>query len=802
MRVAVLNDIGQPSYHVGDEAMAHAAVAELQVRGVTDVLLLTRDEEHTRHFFGAGIATARTLEFPWQPAERRRHLQRVLAVIAGNTAALPPEDPVHALLEQLRDVDALLVAGGGNLNSTYGWLLYERAAIVRIASALGKRVVVSGQTLGPVLSDADTPVLKELLEASALVGLRESRSLALARRLCPDHPALHGGYDDATFIAEGPVGRPSGDDAEAGARSSVQIDAPGPDGGPRKILAVEAEGSEKSGRPRIVATFAPGSGPFEPEEAAAAYAALLDALVRRTGATVSFLPHMAHPGQGDGDEAFHAQVAGLMTSGAELQTIDSARRTAELTASADYVVTSRYHPVVFGLTGGATVLPVAVDTYADVRMQGALDNWGFAEQAVPLAALLTPGDNAWDTHAAVQQWAAEAVERREAVHLALTETVPHVRSQYGQWWDAVVDVLGGGRPNNLPTAVSAPPRGVGAQLPAALRHRYTTPQVPSERPAVAIVMRTKDRSVLLRRALDDVLLQTFTDWRLVVVNDGGAPGPVDELIARRADAFAGRATVLHHRRSVGMEAATNRGLRALDSEFVVVHDDDDQWHPTFLQRTVAHLEDPRTTDDGVMVRTVIVYEEVEGDSVIERGREILEPDLRSITLVDLMKANRGVPISFLYRRAVHGVLGDYDESLPVVGDWEFHLRFVQTFTIGFLDGRPLAIWNQRPGQTGPLRNSVFDPSHAHHTYDLQVRERHFQQWVDENGIGLPLYLTKAVEREAVSLHHRMDRSEELARELLDLVRHQNERIAVLENVVADNSFFGYLKRKWRRLVRR
>lgn len=41
-------------------------------------------------------------------------------------------------------------------------------------------------------------------------------------------------------------------------------------------------------------------------------------------------------------------------------------------------------------------------------------------------------------------------------------------------------------------------------------------------PRVSVIMRTKDRDVLLRRALSDVARQTFTDWGLVIVNDGGA----------------------------------------------------------------------------------------------------------------------------------------------------------------------------------------------------------------------------------------------------------------------------------------
>ncbi|MEY2768111.1 MAG: hypothetical protein RI912_1774, partial [Actinomycetota bacterium] len=48
---------------------------------------------------------------------------------------------------------------------------------------------------------------------------------------------------------------------------------------------------------------------------------------------------------------------------------------------------------------------------------------------------------------------------------------------------------------------------------------------------VAVIMRTFERPVLLARAVASVCQQTFTDWELVIVNNGGAPGPVDSVVA-------------------------------------------------------------------------------------------------------------------------------------------------------------------------------------------------------------------------------------------------------------------------------
>lgn len=831
MRVAILNDIGQTNYHVGDEAMGHAAVAAMQARGITDLVLLTRDLDHTQRHFG-DIEAIPTLTFPWTPHQREKRLAQIEGVLAGETDLLPEDDPLFTLIESLRTVDAVLIAGGGNMNSAFGWLLYERAAVAKVAASLNKPVVISGQTLGPSLSPADREVLRGTLEGATLVGLRDPESLHLARTLCPEHRGLRSCPDDAVGWAlsalsapwakhgtDGPgttvplpsVGSASGEPTATGSVPAVPTPPataqdPSSTGAVDDTGTVETRGTVPSDaavdptRPRIVATFAPGTGAFEQSEAAEAFAVVLDALVHRTGGTVEFVPHLARFGEGDGDEAFHRKISRRMHNESVHREIEPAAASLRRTLTADFVVTSRYHPVVFGLAGGATVLPIAVDDFGEVRMTGACATWGISGQVMPLAALITPRSVAWDLRDAAQKWTREVVEAHQSFGDDLLARRAAVRELTAGWWDTVAVGLTGSTPapSQAPTV---PPSGAGTEIARALRRdwsRPVAPVAPSQRSTVAIVMRTKDRPLLLERALDDVLAQSFADWRLVLVNDGGDPAAVDSLVDAREREFAGRVSVIHNRRSYGMEAASNIGLNASDSEFVCVHDDDDRWHPLFLQRTVAYLERASCTDSGVMVRTEIVYEKIDLDSdppsITETGREIFWADLHSITLADLVTINRGVPISFLYRRSMHAVIGEYDETLPAVGDWEFHLRFAQAATIGFIDGQPLAYWQQRPEQTGVLANSMHAGAEKHRRYDLQVRERHFQEWTRENGIGLPLFMA----REFHGLQTRLDHLERQNAELAVLLREQQRELHHVANVLADNSFFGFLKRKLRK----
>lgn len=189
---------------------------------------------------------------------------------------------------------------------------------------------------------------------------------------------------------------------------------------------------------------------------------------------------------------------------------------------------------------------------------------------------------------------------------------------------------------------------------------------------VAVVTRTRNRPLFLPRARESVVGQTFRDFVWVIVNDGGAP-EIPEREAERARGEGVRTLIVHRPESVGMEAASNDGIRRVDSEYVVVHDDDDSWEPGFLADAVAVLD--RMPDRlGVVCYSTKVIEELRGDDIVELRREPYNDKLRAIYLSDLCEMNRFPPISFLFRRSIFEAVGGFDESLPVLGDWDFNLK--------------------------------------------------------------------------------------------------------------------------------
>lgn len=228
---------------------------------------------------------------------------------------------------------------------------------------------------------------------------------------------------------------------------------------------------------------------------------------------------------------------------------------------------------------------------------------------------------------------------------------------------------------------------------------------------VAIITRTRNRSGLLRRALASVVAQSFTDWRLYLVNDAGDVASVDAAVS--AAIPRAKVELIHLAQQVGMEAATNLALKRASERFVVLLDDDDTWSPDFLSTAVKAIQQPSSPGvRGVVTRSVVVEERLEDGSPVELARKPFNGDLEALSLERLSRGNQFTNNAFLFEREALTSVGSYCEALPVYGDWDFNLRFLQAFEV---DVVPLALANyhRRVAGTGEQLNSFAqDPAIA------------------------------------------------------------------------------------------
>ena len=395
-RVLVIGDIGQHTYHVGDEAMTIASAQALSEGGAA-VTLMTRDVGHSARYIGAANREAVHHEmgapyeylpfflFPWAPAERELTLAALECILAQLHAgrerpsitelvALPqvqvlPEvlHPLEQTIERMVDfadsiaaMDAVVVSGGGNLNSRYGWLLYERAAAVRAAEHAGVPVYVTGQSLGPVLNPHDAQVLERMLRTARSVTVREHSSLAWCRERGIDARLS---VDDATdYLVASPVRTLHY--AEGVSASQVLDELP-----ERYVCVTVNECTEQQ---------------------AQQIARLLDSIWREHGYAPVFLSHFGDPQNPEsGDIQVHQRIAEQLSPStpATLLPILHADQSVTVHRGAAFTLTSRYHPAVFSAAAGIPVLALVPDAFTQMRAGGVLSLYGLGEFTLPLGML-------------------------------------------------------------------------------------------------------------------------------------------------------------------------------------------------------------------------------------------------------------------------------------------------------------------------------------------------------------------------------------------------------------------------------
>ena len=98
----------------------------------------------------------------------------------------------------------------------------------------------------------------------------------------------------------------------------------------------------------------------------------------------------------------------------------------------------------------------------------------------------------------------------------------------------------------------------------------------SRGPRFSVVIPTHNRLDFLKQALSSVWTQTFTDYEVVVVDDGSTDGTRDWLAAQ------GKRIRAIRQPNRGPGAARNFGAREAQGNYVALLDSDDLWFPWTL----------------------------------------------------------------------------------------------------------------------------------------------------------------------------------------------------------------------------
>ncbi len=102
-------------------------------------------------------------------------------------------------------------------------------------------------------------------------------------------------------------------------------------------------------------------------------------------------------------------------------------------------------------------------------------------------------------------------------------------------------------------------------------------------PEVSVLIPTRNRPELVKRAIASVQAQTFPDFEIVVTIDGPDPATEEALSSLNEP----RLRWIVHPENRGLPAARSTGIENALGEWIAYLDDDDEWMPNKLERQLA-----------------------------------------------------------------------------------------------------------------------------------------------------------------------------------------------------------------------
>ncbi len=140
--------------------------------------------------------------------------------------------------------------------------------------------------------------------------------------------------------------------------------------------------------------------------------------------------------------------------------------------------------------------------------------------------------------------------------------------------------------------------------------KYQELQAVLKLPFFSIIVPTYNRAHTLRRCIDSMILQTFQDWELIIVDDGSADA-TEELVKSYKDIRIKYVWQENQERS----AARNHGIKLAKGDWICFQDSDDEYLPAHLD--VLNTEIQILPSAIKVIRSGLLFQDINAGSIIK-----------------------------------------------------------------------------------------------------------------------------------------------------------------------------------------
>jgi glycosyltransferase involved in cell wall biosynthesis len=190
-----------------------------------------------------------------------------------------------------------------------------------------------------------------------------------------------------------------------------------------------------------------------------------------------------------------------------------------------------------------------------------------------------------------------------------------------------------------------------------------------EFPLVSIIIPCYNDEKYIVKSINSALAQTYENKEIIVIDDGS-----NEITKTLLRELKSQVEKLITQDNKGAGAARNIGIQNCSGEFILNHDSDDLFDPTFCEKAVAHFQ----SSNSIKIVTCHT-ERFNSKGVID------ELILKSSSLKDFLRFNCAMGSS-MFKKKDWLEAGKYDESRLLNGyeDWEFFIRILKHGGISYV----------------------------------------------------------------------------------------------------------------------
>lgn len=201
-------------------------------------------------------------------------------------------------------------------------------------------------------------------------------------------------------------------------------------------------------------------------------------------------------------------------------------------------------------------------------------------------------------------------------------------------------------------------------------------------PKVSVIIPTYNSAHFIIEAVDSVLAQTFTEFEILVIDDGSTDNTKEVLAEKYGDSIQ-----YFYKENGGVSKARNFGIENAKGKYVAFLDSDDAWIPEKLEKQILALE--KNPDKKACYSSFYLCDEKLNPLEINRSER------KSDALTDLILIGNVVatPSTVIAEKGLFEQVGGFDYELSQCADWEMWIRLATKTEFIYLN-EPLLKYRQ------------------------------------------------------------------------------------------------------------